>query len=182
MRQLVFSVLVLSLSLLSACSGVTVRDYTQIQPTLIMEQFFDGPLRAAGVVKNFNGRVIRTFTADIKAYWREGVGTLEEDFNFDDGERQRRVWTLQPDGSGGYLGSAGDVVGESLIEVSGNSVFLDYVLRVPYGDSSLDLHIDDRMYLVSPDLIINESVMRKFGIKVGEILLTIYRPSTSAGA
>jgi hypothetical protein len=59
-------------------------------------------------------------------------------------------------------------------------MFLKYVLRVPYGDGSIDLSIDDRMYLVTPDLLINESVMRKFGFRVGEILLTIQRVDTGA--
>ena len=163
---------------MASCSSVTVQDYQDRQPVLDMPSFFDGRLRAEGVVKNFSGRVIRTFTADILAYWIDGTGTLEEDFLFDDGEQQRRVWTLRPDGMGGYVGTASDVVGEAQVSVAGNSVFLDYVLRIPYGNGTLDLRIDDRMYLVSPGLLINESVMSKFGIKVGEILLTIYREAS----
>ena len=54
-------------------------------------------------------------------------------------------------------------------------MFLDYVLRIPYGDGTLDLRIDDRMYLVHPDVLINESTMTKFGFYVGEILLVITR-------
>ena len=54
-------------------------------------------------------------------------------------------------------------------------MFLDYVLRIPWGDDTLDLRIDDRMYLVNPDLLINESRMLKFGVRVGEILLVIER-------
>ena len=33
----------------------------------------------------------------------------------------------------------------------------------------------DRMYLVDDNGLINESVMRRFGVPVGEILLTIIR-------
>jgi hypothetical protein len=56
------------------------------------------------------------------------------------------------------------------------------VLRIPYGDGTLDLTIDDRMYLVRPDVLINESKMKKFGFGVGEILLVIRRiPETTAG-
>ena len=49
------------------------------------------------------------------------------------------------------------------------------------GDGTLDLRIDDRMYLVSPDVLINESRMFKFGFDVGEILLVIRR-EPGAGA
>jgi hypothetical protein len=31
------------------------------------------------------------------------------------------------------------------------------------------------MYLVAPNVLINESALRKFGLKVGEILLVIQR-------
>jgi hypothetical protein len=160
---------------LSGCSAVTVEDYADNRPVLQPEQFFDGDLIAHGVIKNRGGRVIRRFTAEIRAYWQDGVGTLEEDFVFDDGELDRRVWTLRPKGPGRYVGTAGDVVGEGEIEVAGNSMFLAYVLRIPYGDGSLDVRIDDRMYLVSDNVLINESRMFKFGFRVGEILLVIER-------
>jgi hypothetical protein len=167
--------LLASLLLLNACSSIGVQDYAQKQPTLVMEEFFNGQLSAHGVVKNWRGLVIRTFNADILAYWRDGVGVLEEDFVFDDGEQQRRVWTLRPRAGGGYLGTAGDVAGEAEVEVAGNSVFLDYVLMIPWGDGTLNIRIDDRMYLVEPNVIINESAMSKFGLPVGQIQLVIRR-------
>ena len=165
--------LLLLATLLCACSQVNVSDYQNNQPALVAEEFFNGKLTAHGVLKNRSGKVIRHFNADIVAYWRDGVGTLEEDFIFDDGEKQRRVWTLVAQGDGRYTATAGDVIGESTAEVAGNSMFLNYVLRVPYNDSTIDLTIDDRMYLVSDKILINESKMKKFGIRVGEILLVI---------
>ncbi len=161
--------------LLGGCASASVEQYRGQEPTFVAEQFFNGQLRATGVIKNRGGDVIRRFTADINAYWRDGVGTLEEDFLFDDGSTERRVWTLRPSGEGRYIATAGDVVGEGLAEVAGNSMFLDYVLRVPWRDGSIDLRIDDRMYLVSPDLLLNESTMTKFGFRVGAILLVIQR-------
>jgi hypothetical protein len=163
--------------IIAGCGSVSVEDYADRTPVLVPETFFDGTLTAHGVVKDRGGKVIRYFNADIKAYWRDGVGTLEEDFVFDDGEKSRRVWTLSPNGPGRYVGTAGDVVGEGQVRVAGNSMFLDYVLRIPYGDGTLDIHIDDRMYLVTPDILINESRMIKFGFDVGEILLVIERRS-----
>jgi hypothetical protein len=165
--------------LLTACSAVEVNDYADNQPVLIPEEFFNGKLTAHGVVKNRSGLVIRSFSADIIGSWADGVGTLEEDFVFDDGELQRRVWTLTPTGKNRYAGSAGDVVGTANMEVAGNSMFLDYVLRIPYGDDTIDLVIDDRMYLVSPDVLINESTLNKFGFNVGHILLVIEKVPAS---
>lgn len=161
--------------LLGACANVSVDDYAGNSPRFVPETFFNGPLVATGVIKDRKGKVTRRFSADILAYWTDGVGTLEEDFIFDDGETDRRVWTLTPQSDGSYRATAGDVVGPGRAQVSGNAMFLDYVLRVPYGDGSVDLTIDDRMYLVNDTVLMNESKMRKFGFRVGEILLSIER-------
>ncbi len=165
----------ITLLALGGCSNVQVTDYQDATPTLDVETFFDGKLTAHGVLLDRSGRVTRSFNADINAYWQDGTGTLEEDFVFDDGELQRRVWILQRAGTDRYLATANDVVGNGALHQSGNAVFLDYVLRIPWQDSTLDLKVDDRMYLVSPNVLINQSQLSKFGVSVGEILLTIVR-------
>ncbi len=160
---------------LMACSQVHVTDYNDMQPELDIEAFFNGELTAHGVVKDRSGKVIRHFSADIAASWEGGVGTLVEDFVFDDGETQQRIWVLTPTGNGNFTGTAGDVVGTGKLQQAGNSLFLDYVLRLAYKDGEIDVHVDDRMYLVSPDVLINESVLNKFVFRVGSLLLVITR-------
>ncbi len=115
----------------------------------------------------------RYFNAEIKGSFDGSVITLDEDFIFDDGEKQKRIWkiTKQPDGR--YIGTAGDVVGDAVGQIAGNSMFLKYVLDVPYKNRTIHISIDDRMYLVEPDLLINESKMTKFGFRVGQIILVI---------
>jgi hypothetical protein len=165
----------LMLGSLMACSQVQVTDYRDMKPELDIESFFNGQLTAHGVVKDRSGRVIRHFSADIASSWEGGVGTLVEDFVFDDGEIQQRIWVLTPNGDGRFTGTAGDVVGEGDLQLSGNSLFLDYVLRIAYRDGEIDVHVDDRMYLVSPNILINESTLSKFGVRVGSLLLVISR-------
>lgn len=162
-----------ALSMLGSCSSVSVQQYADNSPRFVAEEFFNGKLSAHGIVKDRGGAVIRYFSASIDAYWRDGVGTLDEEFVFDDGERQTRVWKLKPEGDGKYIATAGDVVGAGSMQVAGNSLFLDYVLRIPYGDGTIDLRIDDRMYLVSERVLLNESIMTKWGFEVGQIMLVI---------
>ena len=54
-------------------------------------------------------------------------------------------------------------------------MFFDYTLRIELEDGPIDVKIDDRMYRVSENVVINESKMRKLGFGVGEIVLTILR-------
>jgi len=161
--------------LLSACTAVSVQDYAGNEPRLVAEEFFNGQLTAHGVLKDRGGKVIRYFSASIDASWRDGVGTLDEQFVFDDGERQSRVWTLRPAGGNSYVATAGDVIGDGRMQIAGNSLFLDYVLRVPYDGDTIDLRIDDRMYLVSERVLLNESIMTKFGFEVGRLMLVIQK-------
>ncbi len=139
------------------------------------DTFFSGFLTAHGVIKDWRGGAARHFNADIEACWQDGVGTLDESFVFNDGETQRRVWTLEPTGGATYVATAGDVVGQGTAGWQGSAFFLDYTLRIELEDGPVDVHIDDRMYLVNDRVLINQSRLSKFGLGVGEILLTIIR-------
>ncbi len=164
----------------TACGSTSVDDYKAREPAFAPEDFFNGTLTAHGVVKDFSGTAIRHFNADIIGCWSEDVGTLYEDFVFDDGEQQKRVWTLTPNGSQTFVGTAGDVVGSGLARWHGNAMFFDYTLRIELENGPIDVKVDDRMYRVSDNVVINESKMRKFGFAVGEILLTIIRHTDQA--
>jgi len=160
---------------LSACSSVSVDDYSRNIPKLIPQEFFTGNLTAKGVVKNRSGKVTRYFTATINAYWKDGIGTLDEKFIFNDGEIQYRTWTLTPSGQNSFNGTAGDVIGVGNGKFSGNAINLNYVLDVKLKNSTIKLGVDDWMWLVDSHTVINESTLTKFGFKVGSIQLVIVK-------
>lgn len=165
--------LLLSVLVLAGCAGPSLDEYSGREPQLVPEAFFNGELSARGVVKDWSGTVIRTFDADIDAHWdAEGVGTLDEVFRFDDGEVQTRTWILTPS-SDGYHANAGDVVEPGTMRWQGNAIHMNYVLRVSYGDGTIDVRMDDWMYLVTPDTLINQTTMSKWGMDVGEVVLVI---------
>lgn len=180
-RLIAISGLALAILAVVGCSSPSISVYENREPKLVPEEFFEGRLEAHGVVTNFRGKVIRHFNATIDAHWRDGVGTLEEKFIFDDGEEQQRTWKLVPAGDGGYVATAGDVVGEGRLTSAGNAMFLKYKLEIPWNDSTLILGIDDRMYLVNDRVLINESSMRKWGFEVGRILLTMVKTGNEGG-
>lgn len=168
--------LLLMSALLVGCAGPGLETYQGIAPKLTPQEFFTGELSARGVVKDYSGEVIRTFDADISARWdNQGVGTLDEEFRFNDGEVQTRVWTLTPNPDGSLRADAGDVVEPGTMRWQGNAINMEYVLRVAYGDGTIDVTMDDWMYLVTPDTLINQTTMTKWGFDVGEIVLVIQK-------
>ena len=64
-------------------------------------------------------------------------------------------------------------MGEAKGRVNGNAVNLNYVLNIPYKDSTMNLDMDDWMYLTEKNTIVNRTSMKKFGFKVGEIVLVM---------
>ncbi|MEE1674967.1 DUF3833 domain-containing protein [Agarivorans aestuarii] len=160
------------------CSSADVSSYASNQPALVLEDFFDGQLSAHGIVKNRSGELTRYFNVEITASWDEqGVGTLDEHFVFDDGEKQQRIWTLTKQADGSFLARANDVGQPAQMHLAGNALFMDYVLTLQYKGKPLDVVVEDKMYLVNPNTIVNESVMRKFGFKVGSVSLVIQKQS-----
>lgn len=173
-RIYLFSFVLLIITLLiSSCSSVSIDDYTDTQPTVDIPTLFSGELLAYGMVRDRSGKVIRHFKAQLNGTWENGIGTLDEVFLFNDGERQTRVWTMTPDGKGNYIGTAGDVEGSALIQSKGQAIRLKYQLRIPYKNSEITVSMDDWMYQIEPGMIINETVMTKWNFKVATITLVI---------
>lgn len=158
---------------LLGCSTNDIQRHADTSPTLSVRGFFDGQLTAHGIVKNRSGQVIRHFSADIQASWDGNIGTLDEHFLFNDGEKQQRIWTLSEQSDGGFLAKANDVIGEHPMFVAGNALFMKYILQLAYGDGTIDVTVDDRMFLVTEKRIINESIFRKFGFRVASVQLVI---------
>jgi len=170
------SLLIACLLLLNiSCSHQNLHTYKDRQPAFVAEEFFDGHLTAHGILKNRSGEVTRTFYATIDASWKDRVGTLAERFVFDDGEVQYRTWTLTPQADGRYTATAGDVVGTGIAATAGNAMHLNYVLRIPYKGRQLDLSVDDWMYRIDAQTVINESILSKWGFRVGSIQLAIIK-------
>lgn len=147
---------------------------------LRVEEYFNGPLWADGVLLDHRGRVRRRFHVDMRGEWTGDHGRLDESFVFDDGERQQRTWSLQRlperDGVRRYEATAGDVVGIARGRARGHELRWSYVLAVPVGGRVFHLRMDDRMYLLGDRVLINRTEMRKFGLRVGSLFITFGKP------
>ena len=161
--------------LLTACTA-SVRDYAGREPRLDLQDYFDGPLVAWGIVQDRSGEVTRSFRVDMVGRWDGDTGVLEEDFSWSDGTLERRVWTFRKLDEHTYTGTAGDVVGEARGEAYGNALRWRYTLALPWNDGTIKVALDDWMWLVQDDVLINRSEIRKFGLRVGEVTIFFRKP------
>ena len=162
--------------LLTGCASMKIEDFNNTKPEFIPQEYFNGKLRAYGIVKDRSGKIIRSFKGEMIGSWdKNGVGTLDEFFVYDDGEEMKRVWTLKPIENKKFIATADDIVGESPMIANGNTVMIDYVMRTPYKSSTINLSVQDWLHLQDDGVIINHSKMKKFGFVVGELVITIIK-------
>jgi hypothetical protein len=153
-----------------------LEDFKNKTPEFIPQEYFNGKMTAYGLVKDRSGQIIRTFKGLLIGSWDEkGIGTLDEKFVYDDGEELKRVWTLKPTGEKSFDATAHDIVGTAKMKSLGNTVMIDYVMRVPYNDSTINISVRDWLHLQEDGVIINHSKMKKFGFTVGELVITIIK-------
>ncbi len=163
---------VLGLSFMAGCAGPKVEEYRNEKPVLDMATYFNGKLDAWGLVRNRSGKVVKRFRVDMTGTWQGGNGTLEEDFTYADGSKSRRVWKISRIDANHYRGTAADVVGEAVGEARGNALQWQYVLAVPVDGKTYNVNFDDWMYLIDDKLMLNKSDMSKYGVGLGEIIVS----------
>jgi hypothetical protein len=164
---------------LFACSSPSVTQYANEKPHLDLSEYFNGTIDAYGIFTDRSGEVKKRFTVLLVAQWKvvdgKKVGTLDESFEYSDGTKQKRIWTLTETGPGKYIGTADDVVGEALGESAGNALNWTYTLALPVDGTIYHVQFNDWMYLVTPKVMLNKAKMSKFGIDLGEVTLSFYK-------
>lgn len=164
--------------ILGSCASVNVTQYQHDQPALVINQFFSGTIDGWGMFQDRSGKVIKRFHVVIEASWQDKTGTLDEKFTWSDNNPDnppRRVWTLHDLGNGKITGTAGDVIGQAQGDIAGNSLHWRYVLALQVDGKAIQVDFDDWMYLVDKDTLLNRSVMSKYGLRLGEVTLTLRR-------
>lgn len=170
------------LLLLTGCANAPQAiQYSDEQPKLILNDFLNGHLNAEGLFKDRSGSVVRRFKVDMMAQWQgpkgQEQGILDEHFIYLDhahqGLKQQRVWHLtrvgEDQGMTYFEGRADDVIGVAKGESAGNTLHWHYKLNLPVDGHDIEVDMDDWMYLMTPRLMLNQAVMSKWGIKLGEV-------------
>jgi hypothetical protein len=160
---------------LAGCASLSPQDYAAEKPVLELDRYFTGTVDGWGMVQDRSGRVLRRFYVRIDCTWEGDTGTLDETFDWSDGKREKRVWKVVKHGGGRYTGTAGDVVGEAAGVAAGNALQWRYVLRLPAEQGGWEVDIDDWMYLVDEQTMLNRSTINKFGIRFAEITIAFRR-------
>ncbi len=161
---------------LAACSGApSLDDFTGTTPELELERFLDGNLTAHGVFQDRFGDLRRTFVVDIEGDWDGETLTLVEDFIYEDGSTEQRIWRLTQTGPESWTGSAEGVVGEATGEERGNAFNWRYTIDLPTPDGPLRVSFNDWLWQVDDRVMINRAYVTKYGVEIGQLSIFFRR-------
>nr|WP_250207275.1 DUF3833 domain-containing protein [Alteromonas oceanisediminis] len=158
---------------LTACSvSVDGNNYRDVSPDFNIESFFDGDVRAWGIVQDRSGEVIQRFVVDIDGSMQDGVLTLDEKFTYGLGDGAKsRVWKIEKVGEGKYVGNAGDIAGPAAGTSYGNAFNFSYEMDLPVDDTTYRVTFDDWFWAFDDTTMMNRSYIRKFGLVMAEVTI-----------
>ena len=135
------------------------------------ERYFDGERDAWGVFVDRFGRLRRRFTVRMSGSWDGDSFILREDFRYDNGVLEQRVWHIRKSGSDRYMAEADGVIGQAEGRKFDDAVNWRYRFRLKVGGRTLRVAFDDWLYQHEDDVVVNRASVRKFGIRLGEVIL-----------
>lgn len=161
---------------LTGCSGsMKTEDFKGREPRLVLEDYFEGKTKAWGMFHDRFGNLRREFVVDITGTWDGNTLTLDEEFDYADGEQDRRVWAIRKIDDNTYTGTAGDIIGTAAGKTYGNALNWTYDMDLKVGDGSWRVRFDDWMFLQPGGVLLNRASVSKWGFEIGVVTLSFSR-------
>ncbi|HJP39081.1 MAG TPA: DUF3833 domain-containing protein [Gammaproteobacteria bacterium] len=168
--------------LLGGCNGMQIEDFRQTQPEFILEDYFQGNTRAWGLFEDRFGNIQRQFVVDINGTWDGSTLVLNEDFIYNDGAGENRVWSVTKTGDKTYQGTTEHVVGAAVGTREGNAFNWNYEFNLKVGDDVWKVRFDDWMFLQPNGVLLNTATVTRWGIKLGTVFLSFSKPAIPQAA
>lgn len=157
--------------MLSSCSSNSLEYYKGTSPKADIKEYFNGPIKAWGIVQDWRGRVVSRFDIEMVGTWKGDAGTLTEKFDYYEGKKQERVWTIKKLADGSYEGTAFDIIDKAVGNTQGSAARWSYVMDLPVDDTTYRIRFDDWMWVMNDGVLINRSYLKKFGLTVSELTI-----------
>lgn len=162
--------------ILAACAGrPSLESPSMGGPDIALEEFFDGKVVAHGQFQDRFGEVRRRFVVDVEGTWDGEALTLTEDFRYNDGETERRVWTLRKTGPDAWTGTAPGVIGAATGRTRGDTFNWIYSIDLPPESGGFRADFDDWMWRLDETRLLNRAYVSRFGVDLGEVVIFFER-------
>ncbi len=167
----IFLIMLGAIAMFTVANNHKIDYYQNTTPKADLKAYFNGPIKAWGIIQDWRGRVVSRFDVNMVGSWEGDTGTLEEDFTYYNGGTQKRVWTIKKLTDGSYVGEAEDIIDQAKGSNMGSALFWNYSMDIPVEGRTYRLKFDDWMWQMNDGVLINRSYLKKFGFTVAELTL-----------
>jgi len=172
------------IAVLALCCGITgcrtlqPESFAGAEPRFEPDKYFEGPTRSWGIVESRSCKPRSRFQTEMMGRREGGDLVITQDFHFEDGRTQQRVWHIHRTGDHRYEATASDVIGPAIGYAYGNTFHWEYTLALRPGNRLANVHMEHWMYLQADgSTMINRVLIRKLGIVLAETTEHFHRGS-----
>lgn len=170
-RPVLFSAALFSLYLLlPGCRSLRPEGFSGAEPRFEPDRYFEGSTRSWGALEGRSGKPKSRFRTDMTGHRDErGDLVITQDFTFEDGHTQQRIWHIHRVDDHRYETTAKDVIGTGIGEAFGNVFHWEYTLELHPGHRLSRVHMAHWMYLQADgQTMINRVTISKLGFVLAQ--------------
>lgn len=172
MQRSILLVILVCGVLIGCSTGPSGSNYQSQQPQFELFDFFNGNVKAWGIVQNRSGEVVQRFIVTIDGSIEGNQLTLDETFTYGLGAGPTaRVWTIVRQANGEYVGRANDIANDAKGIAYGNAFNFSYEMDLPVDGSTYRVAFDDWFWAFDNNTLMNRSYIKKFGITMAEVTI-----------
>ncbi|MBX2884739.1 MAG: DUF3833 domain-containing protein [Granulosicoccus sp.] len=155
---------------------MNIQSIAQSDPKFDFVNYFAGHTKASGWFTDRFGNIKRHFCGDFFGSFEGDVFVLDETLYYLDGMIEKRQWRVSINPDGQFKAQSDSLVGDATGEIVGNTLRLDYVMRVAVaGDKEWVLSMNDWMIYQPDGSLHNQTYVSKWGFRIG-VVTTQYTP------
>ena len=156
-----------------------VEDFSGNQPEFKIEDYFQGDTWAWGIFEDRFGNLKRSFKVNMRGSLVNNQLILDEDFIYDDGSLDKRIWKIAILDDNHYSGTAEGVAGSAEGKRSGNAFNWQYEMDLTIGGRQWRVKFDDWLFLQADGIVINRATVSKWGITLGTLTFVFSKQKPS---
>ena len=139
---------------------------------LNFEKFFNGKVIAKGCMIFFYPKRRKIdLKVEFSGSFKNKTLTLEESYYENNIKTSIRNWHFEKISDNKYIGSEKNIVHPFKLIVKNNWLEMNYKFKTQFKNFKFNVRVNDQMYLIKKNTIINRTIVSKFYVPVAETLL-----------
>lgn len=131
-------------------------------------------LQGSGAVFYRSGRLKTRFSVVASGSYDGETLTIQEQLTYESGEVHERTFQIVKNNDDHYTAHCSEFVGPSTIRRRHSGFQWRYRLKENSKEAHrITLTADDRLFLCADGTLLDHAILRKFGIRVGDVFMTL---------